>query len=71
MTNKTNFGYNTDSHAAFRKSLCLEMSAETQIEDNAERCKPSFLSNEEFTYLMLEVGVAWSNFSKIMNFITF
>lgn len=37
--------------------ICLEVSAQTEISEIQQDWKPSFLSNEEFTQLMLEVSV--------------
>lgn len=36
--------------------ICLEVSAQTEISEIQQDWKPSFLSNEEFTQLMLEVN---------------
>lgn len=37
--------------------ICLEVSAQTEISEIQQDWKPSFLSNEEFTQLMLEVNM--------------
>lgn len=37
--------------------ICLEVSAQTEISEIQQDWKPSFLSNEEFTQLMLEVSM--------------
>jgi len=40
-----------------RNLFCLEVSAQTEISEIQQDWKPSFLSNEEFTQLMLEVNM--------------
>lgn len=41
----------------FKCFICLEVSAQTEISEIQQDWKPSFLSNEEFTQLMLEVNM--------------